>query len=200
MGMHGILVPGGFGERGVEGKLKAIKIARENNIPFFGICFGMQLAVIESARNLANLQDASSTEFGPTTQPVIGMMTEWMDGKTLQMRSQKSDLGGTMRLGSYECKLTNGSLAHKIYGTSSINERHRHRYEVNMTYHDVLKKTGLHFTGLSPDEQLPEIVEHKDHPWFVAVQFHPELKSRPFDPHPLFVSFIEAAVHQERLI
>ena len=200
MGMHGILVPGGFGERGVEGKLKAIKIAREKKIPFLGICFGMQLAVIESARNLANLQDASSTEFGPTTQPVIGMMTEWMDGKTLQMRSQKSDLGGTMRLGSYECKLTNGSLAHKIYGTSSINERHRHRYEVNMTYHDVLKKTGLHFTGLSPDEQLPEIVEHKDHPWFVAVQFHPELKSRPFDPHPLFVSFIEAAVHQERLI
>lgn len=200
VGMQGILVPGGFGERGIEGKLKAIQIAREKKIPYLGICFGMQLAVIETARNLLGLKEASSTEFGPTTDPIIGLMTEWMDGKSLQQRSQEGDLGGTMRLGSYRCKLQEGSLAHKIYGSSSIYERHRHRYEVNTTYSDPLKSVGLHITGLSPDGQLPEIVEHQDHPWFVAVQFHPELKSRPFDPHPLFVSFIAAAIHQERLV
>lgn len=200
VGMQGILVPGGFGERGIEGKLKAIQIAREKKIPYLGICFGMQLAVIEAARNLVGLKEASSTEFGPTSAPVIALMTEWMDGKSLQQRSQDGDLGGTMRLGSYRCKLQEGSLAHKIYGSSSIYERHRHRYEVNATYADSLKSVGLHFTGLSPDGQLPEIIEHKDHPWFIGVQFHPELKSRPFDPHPLFVSFIAAAIHQERLI
>jgi len=200
VGMQGILVPGGFGERGIEGKLKAIQIAREKKIPYLGICFGMQLAVIETARNLVGLKEASSTEFGPTSAPVIALMTEWMDGKSLQQRSQDGDLGGTMRLGSYRCKLQEGSLAHKIYGSSSIYERHRHRYEVNATYADPLKSVGLHFTGLSPDGQLPEIVEHKDHPWFIGVQFHPELKSRPFDPHPLFVSFIAAAIHQERLV
>ncbi len=198
--MHGILVPGGFGERGIEGKLKAVQIAREKKIPYFGICFGMQLAVIESARNLLGLKEASSTEFGPTPAPVVAMMTEWMDGKTLQLRSQEGDLGGTMRLGSYQCNLKEGSLAHKIYGNSTIYERHRHRYEVNMTYHDRLKDAGLYFTGLSPDGQLPEIIEHQNHPWFIGVQFHPELKSRPFDPHPLFVSFVAAAVHQERLV
>jgi CTP synthase len=198
--IHGVLVPGGFGERGVEGKMKAIQIARERKIPFLGICFGMQIAVMEAARNLVGLNQASSTEFGPTPHPVVAMMTEWMDGKTLQMRSQEGDLGGTMRLGSYPCKIQEGSLAHKIYGSTSICERHRHRYEVNMTYRDQLEKAGLHFTGLSPDAQLPEILERTDHPWFVGVQFHPELKSRPFDPHPLFVSFIEAAVQQERLV
>jgi CTP synthase len=198
--IHGVLVPDGFGERGVEGKMKAIQIARERKIPFLGICFGMQIAVMEAARNLVGLNQASSTEFGPTPHPVVAMMTEWMDGKTLQMRSQEGDLGGTMRLGSYPCKIQEGSLAHKIYGSTSICERHRHRYEVNMTYRDQLEKAGLHFTGLSPDAQLPEILERTDHPWFVGVQFHPELKSRPFDPHPLFVSFIEAAVQQERLV
>jgi CTP synthase len=200
VGMHGVLVPGGFGERGIEGKLKAIRMAREKKIPYLGICFGMQLAVIETARNLLGIKGASSTEFGPTTAPVIGLMTEWMDGKTLQQRSQDGNLGGTMRLGSYRCKLKDGSLAHKIYGNSSILERHRHRFEVNMTYLKQLESAGLLFSGLSPDGQLPEIVELKDHPWFIGVQFHPELKSRPFDPHPLFVSFVAAAIHQERLI
>jgi len=198
--MHGILIPGGFGERGIEGKLKAIQIARERKIPFLGICFGMQLAVIEAARNLLGLKEASSTEFGPTRDPVIGMMTEWMDGKMIQQRSQECNLGGTMRLGSYPCILENGSLAHKVYGRSSINERHRHRYEVNMAYQDRLKDVGLYVTGLSPDGQLPEIIERQDHPWFMGVQFHPELKSRPFSPHPLFVSFIAAAIHQGRLV
>lgn len=200
MGVHGILVPGGFGERGIDGKLKAIQIAREKKIPYFGICFGMQLAVIEASRNLLGLKDASSTEFGPTPSPVIGLMTEWMDGKILQQRTQEGNLGGTMRLGSYPCSLKEGSLARKIYGASSIYERHRHRYEVNMTYSDKLKDAGLDFTGLSPDGQLPEIVEFQGHPWFIGVQFHPELKSRPFEPHPLFVSFVAAALHQERLI
>lgn len=198
--IHGILVPGGFGERGIDGKLKAIQIAREKKIPFLGICFGMQLAVIESARNLLGLQDASSTEFGSTPTPIIAMMTEWMDGETLQKRSHKSDLGGTMRLGSYPCKIQQGSLAHKIYGQTAIHERHRHRYEVNMNFQDQLQKIGLQFTGLSPEGDLPEIVERSDHPWFIGVQFHPELRSRPFDPHPLFVSFVSAAVQQERLI
>lgn len=200
VGMQGILVPGGFGERGIEGKLKAIQIAREKKIPYLGICFGMQLAVIEAARNLLGLKEASSTEFGPTPVPVVGLMTEWMDGKTLQLRSQNENLGGTMRLGSYPCHVKEGSLAHKTYSQLSIHERHRHRYEVNMAYRDRLKDAGLHITGLSPDGQLPEIVERQDHPWFMGVQFHPELKSRPFDPHPLFVSFIAASIRQERLV
>jgi CTP synthase len=200
LGIHGILVPGGFGERGIEGKLKAIRIARERKIPYFGICFGMQLAVIEAARNLLGLKEASSTEFGPTPTPIIGLMTEWMDGKTLQQRTDQGDLGGTMRLGIYPCKIEKGTLAHKIYGAPTIQERHRHRYEVNMTFQDQLKSAGVYFTGLSPDEQLPEIIERKDHPWFIGVQFHPELKSRPFEPHPLFVSFVNAALQQERLV
>lgn len=199
-GVHGILVPGGFGERGVVGKIKAIQIAREKKIPFLGICFGMQLAVIEAARNLLGLTGASSTEFGSTSQPVVGLMTEWLDGQSLQKRSKEGDLGGTMRLGAYECHIQPGTLAHQIYGDTYIRERHRHRYEVNQTYRDALERVGLHFSGLSPDGLLPEIVEYTNHPWFVGVQFHPELKSRPFDPHPLFVSFIAAAIHQERLI
>jgi CTP synthase len=200
VGIHGILVPGGFGERGIDGKLKAIQIAREKKIPYLGICFGMQLAVIEAARNLLDLKDASSTEFGPTPKPIIAMMTEWMEGATLQKRSQDGDLGGTMRLGSYPCKIQQGSLAHKVYSQTAINERHRHRYEVNMNFQDQLKTAGVQFTGLSPDGELPEIIERSDHPWFIGVQFHPELKSRPFDPHPLFVSFVSAAVQQERLV
>jgi len=200
VGMNGILVPGGFGERGSAGKLQAIKIAREKKIPYFGICFGMQLAVIEAARNLLRLKEASTTEFGPTKDPVIGLMTEWMDGKILQQRTEEGNLGGTMRLGSYPCKLQKGSLAYKIYGDAHIKERHRHRYEVNMNYQDALKKVGLYFSGLSPDEQLPEIIEYTNHPWFIGVQFHPELKSRPFNPHPLFISFIAAALQQERLV
>jgi CTP synthase len=200
MGMHGVLVPGGFGERGIGGKLKAIQVAREKNIPFLGICFGMQLAVIEAARNLLGLQEASSTEFGATPEPVIGIMTEWEGGKTRPQHLAKGDLGGTMRVGSYPCLLEEGSLAHRIYGHSSISERHRHRYEVNMAYRERLEEVGLHFSGLSLDKQLPEILERRDHPWFVGVQFHPELTSRPFHPHPLFVSFIAAALQQERLV
>lgn len=198
--VHGILVPGGFGERGVNGKLAAIQFAREKRIPYLGICFGMQLAVIEIARNLCGLKDSSSTEFGPTQHPVVALMTEWMDGETLQKRSEVGNLGGTMRLGSYPCKIAPDSLAHKVYRQEIIQERHRHRYEVNPTYRKQLEETGLRFSGLSPDGYLPEIIERPDHPWFVGVQFHPELKSRPFEPHPLFVSFIEAAIHQERLV
>jgi CTP synthase len=199
-GAHGILVPGGFGERGVAGKIKAIQIAREKKIPFLGICFGMQLTIIEAAQNLLGLSDASSTEFGATSQPVIGLMTEWMDETGLQKRSQEGNLGGTMRLGSYECKIEPGTLAHQIYGDTSIRERHRHRYEANRTYRDALERVGLCFSGMSPDGLLPEIVEYPNHPWFVGVQFHPELKSRPFEPHPLFVSFVAAAIQKERLI
>jgi CTP synthase len=199
-GVSGVLVPGGFGERGVDGKIGAIKYAREKKIPFLGICFGMQLAVIEAARNLAGIQEASSTEFGPTKDPVVGMMTEWMDGETLQKRSQQMGMGGTMRLGSYPCALKSGSLAETIFNRSTIYERHRHRYEVNMSYREVLEAQGVIFSGLSPDGALPEIIERADHPWFVGVQFHPELKSKPLDPHPLFVSFIQAAIRQERLV
>lgn len=199
-GVHGILVPGGFGERGIEGKLQAIRVAREKKIPFLGICLGMQLSVIEAARNLLGLPEASSTEFGPTSHPVVGLMTEWMDGVTLQKRTKEGDLGGTMRLGVYGCQVQADSLAYQVYGVPYIEERHRHRYEVNMKYQDQLKKAGICFSGLSPDGQLPEIIEYPDHPWFIGVQFHPELKSRPFDPHPLFVSFVTAAVQQERLV
>ena len=197
---HGILVPGGFGERGADGKIQAVRFARERGVPYFGICFGMQMAVIESARNLAGLAGASSTEFGECDDPVVGLMTEWAKGNELEKRSAEGDLGGTMRLGAYECDLTAGSKVREIYNSARISERHRHRYEVNLRYRDVLESTGLHFSGLSPDGILPEIVEIPNHPWFVGVQFHPELKSKPFDPHPLFTSFIAAAVHQSRLV
>ncbi len=199
-GVNGILVPGGFGGRGTEGKIRAARFARERKVPYFGICFGMQMAVIEAARHLAGLPRASSTEFGPTADPVIGLMTEWLHGNRRERRSAGSDLGGTMRLGAYRCHLLEGSQVHRIYGKTVINERHRHRYEVNVNYKDRLEVAGLLFSGLSPDGQLPEIVEVPDHPWFIGVQFHPELKSRPFDPHPLFTSFIKAAIEQSRLV
>ena len=200
-GVHGILVPGGFGERGSEGKIQAVKFARERKIPYFGICFGMQMAVIEAARNLAGVPKAGSTEFGPCDEPVVGLMTEWVRGNVLEKRAKDSDLGGTMRLGAYECMLTKDSLVSHIYGDKlAISERHRHRYEVNYHYKERLEKVGLRFSGMSPDGVLPEIVEIPEHPWFVGVQFHPELKSRLFEPHPLFVSFIEAAVNQSRLV
>ncbi len=199
-GIHGILVPGGFGARGTEGKIKAAQYARENGIPYFGICFGMQMAVIEATRNMVGIAKASSTEFGPCDEPVVGLMTEWVKGNEKHQRNQETDLGGTMRLGAYPAVLKKGSLVEKIYGKSSIYERHRHRYEVNMAYRDRLEACGLAFSGTSPDGELPEIVENVNHPWFIGVQYHPELKSRPFDPHPLFVSFIEAAVKQARLV
>ena len=198
--VHGILVPGGFGERGAEGKIKAAQFARERNVPYFGICFGMQMAVIEAARNIAGLKGASTTEFGDTPHPVVGLMTEWVRGNEVQRRTQTSDKGGTMRLGAYPCVLTPGSRVAGIYGVPSIQERHRHRFEVNINYKDRLEKTGLKFCGMSPDGVLPEMVEYPDHPWFIGVQFHPELKSKPFEPHPLFTSFIEAAVTQSRLV
>lgn len=199
-GVHGILVPGGFGERGTEGKIRAAQFAREHKIPYFGICFGMQLAVIEAARHLGGVPEATSSEFGPAKHAVIGLMTEWMKGNQLEKRKQDGDLGGTMRLGAYPCVLAKGTKVRAIYGTDQISERHRHRYEVNTTYRKQLEKAGLVFAGMSPDNELPEIVERQDHPWFIGVQFHPELKSKPFDPHPLFRSFIEAAVAQSRLV
>lgn len=198
--VHGILVPGGFGERGAEGKILAAKFARERKVPYFGICFGMQMACIEAARNLAGIKDASSTEFGPAKEPVVGLMTEWLKGNMLEKRSASGDLGGTMRLGSYESVLKSGTRIADIYGTTDIHERHRHRYEVNIDYMERLEKAGLTFSGLSPDGVLPETIEYADHPWFIGVQYHPELKSRPFEPHPLFASFIEAAVNQSRLV
>jgi CTP synthase len=197
--VHGILVPGGFGERGSEGKVQAARYARTRGVPYFGICFGMQMAVIEAARD-AGIEDASSTEFGPTEEPVIGLMTEWMRGNELQLRNANGNLGGSMRLGAYEAVLAKGSKVAQIYGTTRISERHRHRYEVNTRYRNRLEAAGLSFSGLSPDGLLPEIVERPDHPWFIGVQFHPELKSRPFEPHPLFASFIGAAVDQSRLV
>ncbi len=196
----GILVPGGFGERGAFGKVEAVRFARERKVPYFGICFGMQMAVIEAARNLAGISQASSTEFGPCEAPVVGLMTEWVRGNSTEKREVGGDLGGSMRLGAYECHLKAESRVREIYGAERISERHRHRYEVNLDYKDALEKTGLSFSGLSPDGVLPEIVEIPDHPWFVGVQFHPELKSKPFDPHPLFTSFIAAAVRQSRLV
>lgn len=198
--MHAILVPGGFGERGSEGKIAAIKFARERNIPFFGICLGMQMACLEGARNIGGIDDASTSEFGPGANPVIGLITEWQSRSGIEKRDGESDLGGTMRLGAYPAQLTQGSHVAKIYGVQNIEERHRHRYEVNMNYKDGLEKGGLIFSGMSPDGLLPEIVERPDHPWFIGVQFHPELKSRPFDPHPLFASFIGAALKQSRLV
>jgi CTP synthase len=198
--MHGILVPGGFGERGSEGKISSVKFARERSVPFFGICLGMQMACIEGARNVAGIIEASTTEFGQTNEPVVGLITEWMSKEGLQKREANGDLGGTMRLGAYPAALTGNSVVESIYGTREISERHRHRYEVNVHYRDALEKGGLLFTGMSPDGSLPEIVERPDHPWFVGVQFHPELKSKPFEPHPLFASFVEAAVKQSRLV
>jgi CTP synthase len=199
-GVHGILVPGGFGERGSEGKIRAAAFARNRNVPYFGICFGMQMAVIEATRNLVGIKAASSTEFGPTREPVIGLMTEWMKGNELELRRKGGELGGTMRLGAYEALLAKDSRVAAIYGSTRISERHRHRYEVNMKYRNQLEAAGLRFTGLSPDGLLPEIVEIPDHVWFIGVQFHPELKSRPFEPHPLFASFISAALEQSRLV
>ena len=198
--MHGILVPGGFGERGAEGKIEAVRFARERDVPYFGICFGMQMAVIEVARHLAGLQGAGTTEFGACADPVVGLMTEWTHGNAVERRNAKGDLGGTMRLGAYPAVLARGSRVAEIYHSSAISERHRHRYEVNINYKDRLEKTGLRFSGMSPDGMLPEIVEIPDHPWFIGVQYHPELKSKPFDPHPLFMSFIKAALDQARLV
>lgn len=198
--VHGILVPGGFGHRGAEGKIKAASFARQRKVPYFGICFGMQMAVIEAARSLAGIQDANSTEFGPTKEPVVGLMTEWMRGNELEQRFAGGDLGGTMRLGAYQSKLAGDTKIAQIYGSTEISERHRHRYEVNMGYREVLEAKGMRFSGVSPDGLLPETVEYPDHPWFIGVQYHPELKSRPFEPHPLFASFIEAAVVQSRLV
>ncbi|MGC1270804.1 MAG: CTP synthase [Croceibacterium sp.] len=199
--MNAILVPGGFGKRGSEGKIAAVRFARERGVPFFGICLGMQMACIEGARNTAGIAAASSTEFGPTDEPVVGIITEWMGKEGLEQRSVEGDLGGTMRLGAYEAKLAGNSHVSAIYGgATSISERHRHRYEVNAAYRDCLEQGGLVFSGMSPDGLLPEIVERPDHPWFVGVQFHPELKSKPFDPHPLFSGFIAAALAQSRLV
>jgi CTP synthase len=198
--VHGILVPGGFGVRGVEGKIRAARFARERQVPYFGICLGMQMAVVEAARSLAGVPEANSTEFGPTPEPVVGLLTEWVRGNVLEQRAAGGDLGGTMRLGAYEARLAPGSKVAEIYGSSDIQERHRHRYEVNTGYVDRLEENGLRFSGMSPDGVLPEIVELQNHPWFVGVQFHPELKSKPFDPHPLFASFILAAMVQSRLV
>jgi CTP synthase len=198
--VDGILVPGGFGQRGAEGKIRAARFARERQVPYFGICFGMQMAVIEAARNLCGIEEANSTEFGATREPVVGLMTEWMKGNELQKRGVNGDLGGTMRLGAYPALLARGSKVSGIYDATEISERHRHRYEVNTTYKDRLAQHGMRFSGMSPDGILPEIIEYADHPWFIGVQFHPELKSRPFAPHPLFSSFIGAAVEQSRLV
>jgi CTP synthase len=198
--VNGILVPGGFGQRGAEGKIRAAQFARERHVPYFGICFGMQMAVLEAARNLCGIEKANSTEFGATTEPVVGLMTEWLKGNELQKRSVSGDLGGTMRLGAYDAILARGSRVSQIYGATEISERHRHRYEVNTAYKGRLEQRGMRFSGMSPDGILPEIIEYEDHPWFIGVQFHPELKSRPFEPHPLFSSFIGAAVEQSRLV
>ena len=201
--VDGILVPGGFGERGAEGKIAAVTYARENKIPYFGICFGMQMACIEAARNLAGIKNATSTEFDEKAkEPVVGLMTEWLKGNQLEKREAAGDLGGTMRLGAYPHPLNEGTLISEIYGSTHVSERHRHRYEVNISYKDRLEEAGLVFSGMSPDGLLPETIEYPQdvHPWFIGVQYHPELKSRPFDPHPLFASFIEAAKKQSRLV
>ena len=195
-----VLVPGGFGERGIEGKMAAIQFAREQKLPYFGICFGMQLVVLEVARNVAGLKNASSTEFGVSAEPVIALLSEWMHDGNIESRHADSELGGTMRLGAYEAVLQNGTLISSVYDTDSISERHRHRYEVNTNYQKLLEKAGLLFSAFSPDGLLPEAIEIPDHPWFVGVQFHPELKSKPFKPHPLFGSFVEAAMKKSRLV
>ncbi|HSC18057.1 MAG TPA: CTP synthase [Rhizomicrobium sp.] len=198
--VDGILVPGGFGERGTQGKIAAVKFAREHNVPFFGICYGLHMAVIEAARDLAGIEDAGTTEIGQPRHPVIALMTEWTRGNQLETREEGGDLGGTMRLGAYPAVLSPGSRVAEIYGANEIRERHRHRFEVNVGYVRQLAEHGFAVSGWSPDQRLPEIMEIPDHPWFIGVQFHPELKSRPFDPHPLFASFIAAAVHQSRLV
>ncbi len=198
--VNGILVPGGFGERGAEGKIAAASFARERDVPYFGICFGMQMAVLDAARNLAGIRGASSSEFGEAAEPVVGLMTEWLRGNELEQRAREGDLGGTMRLGAYPARLKPGTRIAEIYGTTEISERHRHRYEVNRDYMERLEAAGLTFSGMSPDGLLPETIELPNHPWFIGVQYHPELKSRPFDPHPLFASFIEAAVERSRLV
>jgi len=195
--VSGVLIPGGFGKRGSEGKIAAIKYARLNNIPFFGICFGMQMAVIEAARNLLNIKNASTSEFGNNCTPVVGLLEEWQKGKK-KIKGSEKNLGGTMRLGLYDAVLKNNSLISKIYTEKKIKERHRHRYEVNIEYKDNFEKKGLIFSALSPDGLLPEIIELKNHPWFIGVQFHPEFKSRPFTPHPLFSSFVKAAENNKR--
>ena len=198
--ISGILVPGGFGKRGTEGKIRAIRYAREHKIPFLGICFGMQMAVIETMRNVAGIKNAGTTEFDVDCEPVVGLMTEWDREGAKEIRREDGDLGGTMRLGAYPCVLQPNSKACKAYGTDKISERHRHRYEVNIRYEETLRRAGMSITGKSPDGKLPEIVEIPDHPWFVAVQFHPELKSKPFAPAPLFVSFVKAAIDKSRLL
>lgn len=198
--VNAIIVPGGFGQRGTQGKIEAIKYAREHNIPFLGICFGMQMAVIETMRNVCGIKNANTTEFDPDCEPVVGLMTEWDKDGNKEVRHKDGDLGGTMRLGAYPCHLKTGSLAQKVYGTENISERHRHRYEVNMKYEDTLNKGGMIISGKSPDGKLPEIVERPEHPWFMAVQFHPELKSKPFAPHPIFISLIKAAIDNSRLM
>jgi CTP synthase len=197
---HGILVPGGFGERGSEGKIKAVQFARERDVPYFGICFGMQMAVIEAARNLLGDKSATSSEFGPGGSPVVGLLTEWTRGNEKELRRLGGDLGGTMRLGAYPARLKPGSRVADIYGSNEISERHRHRYEVDIALAPKFAGKGVVFSGLSPDGALPEIMEIPDHPWFIGVQYHPELKSRPFEPHPLFASFIKAAVERSRLV
>ena len=199
-GVHGVILPGGFGERGAHGKMRAARFARERKVPCFGICYGMQLSVVEAARNLAGIADASTSEFGPTKSPLVGLMEEWTRGNEKVVRDEHTDKGGTMRLGAYPARLKEGSRVAGIYGTNDISERHRHRYEVNASYIAKLEKVGVLFSGMSPDGKLPEIFELPDHPWFIGVQFHPELKSRPFEPHPLFASFIGAAVKQSRLV
>ncbi|MDG1937061.1 MAG: CTP synthase [Paracoccaceae bacterium] len=204
-GFHAILVPGGFGERGTEGKIKAATFAREHKIPYLGICLGMQMAVIEAARNVIGVKDAGSEEFDHEAgkrrfEPVVYHLKEWVQGNYNVSRNVGDDKGGTMRLGAYDAQLIEGSKVAKVYGTSSIDERHRHRYEVDIKYRDQLEKAGLRFSGMSPDGRLPEIVEWSDHPWFIGVQFHPELKSKPFDPHPLFKDFIRAAKDNSRLV
>jgi CTP synthase len=200
-GVHGIVVAGGFGERGTEGKIEAVRFARQRLVPFLGICFGMQMAVIECARHLAGMPEASSSEFGPTATPVVGLLTEWARGNEMERRAEGGDLGGTMRLGAYPAMLAEGSLVRGIYGgAAEISERHRHRYEVNVRYKDALEAAGLRFSGMSPDGILPEIIEYPEHPWFVGVQYHPELKSKPRAPHPLFSGFVAASVRQSRLV
>ena len=198
--VHAVLVPGGFGGRGAEGKVAAARFARERKIPFFGICYGMQMAVLEAARDMAGIEHATSSEIDENGEPVIGLLTEWSRGNEVETRSEADDKGGTMRLGAYPAVLAEGSRVREIYGTSHIEERHRHRYEVNIAYRQRLEEAGLIFSGMSPDGILPEIVEIRDHPWYIGVQFHPELKSRPFEPHPLFASFVAAALEQSRMV
>jgi CTP synthase len=204
-GYHAILVPGGFGERGTEGKIKAAQFARERKIPYLGICLGMQMAVIEAARNVAGVDKAGSEEFDHEAgakrfEPVVYHLKEWVQGNHKVTRKASDDKGGTMRLGAYNASLAEGSRVATVYGETAIEERHRHRYEVDVKYRDQLEACGLEFSGMSPDGRLPEIVEWRDHPWFIGVQFHPELKSKPFDPHPLFADFVRAAMETSRLV